>query len=108
MIVGIDSDENIKKNKGEDRPIKNVQERKFMLENLKSVDKVVVFKNNDELLKLIENLKPDVLIKGADYKMKDIVGANFVLTNGGNVFTIPLVSGSTTETISQIKGVNKK
>jgi D-beta-D-heptose 7-phosphate kinase/D-beta-D-heptose 1-phosphate adenosyltransferase len=74
LLVGIDSDERVKKLKGNNRPINNQYERKFLLENLKSVDEVSVFNNDSELLNLIE--KSNLMVKGSDYIGCEIIGAD--------------------------------
>ena len=102
LIVGINSDESVKKNKGESRPVQNQEIRKKNLLNLKFVDNVYVFKESTPL-KMIKSICPDVLVKGADYNVHEIVGAKFVIANGGKVRTIPLTPGfSTTNSIKKM------
>ena len=76
LIVGIDSDERVKKLKGESRPINNQFERLHLLTNLKSVDEVFVFDTDQELIDLIS--KCDIMVKGSDYKDRPIIGSNLV------------------------------
>ena len=103
LIVGLNSDSSVKKLKGKERPINSLEERMTILKALECVDWVVPF-TEETPLNLIKYLKPNVLVKGADYKTKDIVGSNFVLKNEGEVKTIPLVKGlSTTKKIQKIK-----
>tara|TARA_B100000131_G_C17906115_1_gene528430 strand:+ start:285 stop:677 length:393 start_codon:yes stop_codon:yes gene_type:complete len=73
VIVGINTDESIKRLKGLSRPINNQEDRKFMLESLKYVDKVYFF-NEDTPYNLIKSTKPDIIVKGGDYIAKDVVG----------------------------------
>ena len=103
LIIGLNSDNSVKKLKGNQRPINSVIARSKMLAALEFVDMVVEF---DEVtpLKLIENLLPDILVKGGDYTKENIVGAHSVLTTGGSVEIIELVDGySTTKLIDQLK-----
>ncbi len=77
LIVGLNSDNSVKRLKGQTRPVNNEKDRALILENLKPVDAVVIF-NEDTPIKLIENIKPDFLVKGGDWKNDEIVGADFV------------------------------
>ena len=105
LIVAINSDSSVKKLKGKDRPINSLAERKVLLEALSCVDWVIDF-SEETPLKLIEYLKPDVLVKGADYKIQDIVGSKFVLKSGGEVKTIKFVKGiSSTQKINKIRNL---
>ena len=102
LIVGINSDESVKKIKGDNRPIEDQKTRKKNLLNLNYVDDVYVFEETTPL-KIIKFICPDVLVKGADYDVHEIVGAKFVSTNGGKVKTIPLTPGfSTTKSIEKL------
>ena len=104
LIVGINNDSSVSKLKGKGRPINPLEERMALIQALKCVDYVVPF-SEDTPLKLIEFLKPNVLVKGADYKVKDIVGSESVIKDGGEVRTIPLVKGlSSSRKIQKIKG----
>lgn len=108
LYVGINSDKSVRSIKGLERPILTQDERKYILENLNFVDKVFIF---DELTpeKLIKELKPDVIVKGGDWKESEIIGADFVKKTGGEVHSIPLIDGfSTTNIIQQIKNSNGK
>ena len=103
LIVGINSDRSIQAIKGRKRPITRENDRQFILESLRYVDEVKIF---DELTpeKLIKELKPDVLVKGGDWQINEIIGADFVKERGGEVFSIPLVEGySTTNIIEKAK-----
>lgn len=77
VYVLIDSDRRIKELKGKDRPINTEYERVSLLAALKSVDRVDVFDTDDELINLIREYKPDIMVKGSDYKGKPIIGAEF-------------------------------
>ena len=102
LIVGINSDESVKKIKGENRPIEDQKTRKKNLLNLKYVDDVYVFEETTPL-KIIKFICPDVLVKGADYTIHEIVGSKFVLGNGGKTRIIPLTPGfSTTKSIEKM------
>ena len=102
LIVGINSDESVKKLKGDDRPVENQRIRKKKLLNIKYVDDVYVFEESTPL-NIIKSICPDVLVKGADYTVPEIVGAKFVLSNGGKVRTVPLTPGfSTTKSIEKM------
>lgn len=92
LVVGLNSDESVKQIKGARRPFQAQEDRKAILEGLSSVDEVIIF---EELTpeRLIHQLKPDILVKGGDWKPDEIVGADFVKANGGQVFSIPLVEG---------------
>jgi len=104
LVVGLNSDQSVKRlGKGEDRPINSEQDRKFVLENLRSVDFVEIF-SEDTPLELIKIIKPSILVKGGDWKIHEIVGSTEVLSWGGEVFSLSFVKGySTTNTISKIK-----
>lgn len=102
LIVGINSDASVKRLKGEQRPIQTEMERATIIAALEFVDYVILFEE-DTPLTLIENIIPDVLVKGGDYELNQIVGADIVLKNGGKVEMIPFLEGfSTTDTIAKI------
>jgi D-sedoheptulose 7-phosphate isomerase len=104
LIVGINSDAAVKAIKGRSRPINNQDDRREVLLNLRSVDEVVIF---EELTpdNLIKQIKPDVLVKGGDWPIDEIIGADFVTTNGGEVFSLPLKQGFSTSDIIERMGV---
>ncbi len=91
LIVGLNSDDSIKKIKGPDRPINNNHQRSLMLASLSYVDFVVFF-SDPTPIKLIKKIKPNVITKGGDYNLNSIIGANYILSNGGEVKIIPLVA----------------
>lgn len=102
LIVGLNSDASVKRLKGEERPVNSEQDRKFVLENLKAVDHVEIFEQ-DTPLELIKRVVPNVLVKGGDWKPEQIVGSEFVLSNGGKVLSLNFVDGfSTTKIIEKI------
>lgn len=105
LIVGINSDASARRlDKGADRPIVPARERARLVAALAAVDCVVVF-DDDTPLALIRRLKPDVLVKGADYGREEIVGADDVEAWGGRVVRVPLVQGvSTTELVRKLRG----
>jgi D-sedoheptulose 7-phosphate isomerase len=92
LVVGLNSDESVRKIKGEGHPFQNENERKAVLLGLESVDEVVIFKEFTPEM-LIHHIKPDVLVKGGDWKPEEIIGGDFVIANGGKVFSLPLVDG---------------
>ena len=102
LVVGLNSDDSVRRLKGPSRPINGEKERAFVLAALACVDYVVVFEE-DTPKKLIETVRPDVLVKGGDYVLDQIVGADFVTRNGGSVTTLPFVEGfSSTRIIEQL------
>jgi D-beta-D-heptose 7-phosphate kinase/D-beta-D-heptose 1-phosphate adenosyltransferase len=103
VVVGLNSDSSVKKLKGDSRPVNNQDARAMILASLENVDAVIIF-NEDTPIELIKFFRPDVLVKGGDYKENEIVGADVVKANGGSVKIVPLVSGlSTTHLIESIK-----
>ena len=102
LIVGLNSDASVKRLKGADRPVQNETSRAAVLASLADVDAVVVFEE-DTPIDLIRSLKPDVLVKGADYTTDEVVGAEDVKRWGGEVILADLLNGhSTTETIRRV------
>ena len=102
LIVAVNSDESVRKLKGKERPINDFQTRSNMLASFSFVDYVVEF-SDDTPKKLIQIIKPDFLIKGGDYKKKDIVGNAIVSSYGGETIIIPLIDGlSSTNTINKL------
>lgn len=102
LVVGLNSDNSIRRLKGNNRPINNIYSRKAFLEELPFIDLVIEF-DEDTPINLIKSIMPDILVKGGDYKVEEIVGAEFVLSNGGNVLVLPFIDGySTTKLINKI------
>ncbi|MBP5722941.1 MAG: D-glycero-beta-D-manno-heptose 1-phosphate adenylyltransferase, partial [Bacteroidales bacterium] len=107
LILGLNTDESIKKLKGADRPVKELESRALTIASFEYIDLVIPF-SEDTPLNLISTLLPDVLVKGSDYAIENIVGAKEVLANGGKVKTIDFVDGfSTTNYFKKIKTTTK-
>lgn len=98
LVVAVNSDESVRKLKGSSRPINNVDLRMQLLSSLEVVDAVVCF-SQDTPLDIIKIIKPDVLVKGGDYKTSQIVGADFVLQNGGRVEVVTFIHGLSSSNI---------
>ncbi|MDF1694289.1 MAG: D-glycero-beta-D-manno-heptose 1-phosphate adenylyltransferase [Saprospiraceae bacterium] len=98
LVVGLNSDDSVRRLKGEGRPVKNIESRRAVLAGLAAVDVVIVFEE-DTPRKLIELVNPDILVKGGDYTIDKIVGADFVLQNNGEVKTIDFVEGYSSSAI---------
>jgi rfaE bifunctional protein nucleotidyltransferase chain/domain len=106
LIVGLNSDNSVKRLKGQQRPVNNQDSRALLLASLLMVDAVVIFEE-DTPLELINSLRPDVLVKGGDYTIENIVGAKEVMSNGGRVVINPVIEGySTTSIIDKLKTLN--
>jgi len=103
LIIGLNSDSSISRIKGDSRPIIDEQSRAILLAALNFTDAIILF-DEDTPYNLINALQPDILVKGADYKPEDIVGADIVLANGGSIETIEFLEGfSTSKIIKKIK-----
>jgi rfaE bifunctional protein nucleotidyltransferase chain/domain len=103
LIVGLNSDASVNRLKGKERPIVNQLDRSEMLAALEMVDAVIIFED-DTPEGLIQMIKPDVLCKGGDWSIENIVGGNFVKSYGGQVVSIPFVQGySSSSLINKIK-----
>jgi len=113
LIVGLNTDKSVRKLKGDSRPVQNEQARSTVLSSLSSVDAVTLF-GEQTPIKLIKSIKPDVLIKGSDYTVDQVVGGDAVMKYGGEVFLADIEVGhSTTNTIKKLgkkpaKKPNKK
>lgn len=101
LILALNTDESIRRIKGQTRPILKQDERAFIVSNLKPVDFVIFFEE-DTPAKIINDLIPDVLVKGADWAIDKIVGRDVVESNGGEVKTIQFVNDQSTSKIIQI------
>ena len=102
LVLGLNSDASVKKIKGDSRPIKNQQERANILSALKDVDYITIF-NEPTPENIIREIQPDILVKGDDYKIEEVVGREIVEGYGARVELIPIVKGlSTTETLKKI------
>ncbi len=103
LIVGLNSDSSVKRIKGPPRPIIPEDQRAFILSSLKAVDYVVIFEE-DTPIRLIKAIKPDILVKGGDWKPENIPGRDLVESYGGKVITIPFEHQiSTSKVIERIK-----
>ena len=98
LIVGINSDSSIRAIKGAPRPFLTQDDRAVILKSLKSVDEVRVFYESTPE-RLIKEIRPDILVKGGDWQKSEIIGADFVEKNGGEVFSLPLKDGYSTSSI---------
>tara|TARA_Y100001938_G_C7817733_1_gene295066 strand:+ start:188 stop:586 length:399 start_codon:yes stop_codon:yes gene_type:complete len=99
VCVGIDTDERVRQMKGSKRPIYNQEERKYFLENLKSVDQVKIFSNDKELENLVKEYKPDIMIVGSDWKGKSVIGSYW---SSKLIFFDRIGDYATTKTIESI------
>jgi len=104
LIVGVNSDESVKRlNKGPERPIQDQYSRALIIASLHFVDAVLIF-NEDTPFELVKSIQPDVLVKGSDYQIQEIVGNDVVQKNGGDVKRIDFLEGfSTSKIIQKIK-----
>jgi D-glycero-beta-D-manno-heptose 1-phosphate adenylyltransferase len=105
LILGLNSDSSIRNIKGEKRPVVPQSERAFIISNLKAVDYVTIF-NEDDPYEIIKKLVPDILVKGADWRIENIIGRDVVENAGGKVETIEFVNMQSTTNI--IKTVLEK
>lgn len=104
VIVGLNSDNSVKKLKGESRPINKEKYRKIILESIKYVDEVIIF-NEETPETLLSKVKPDILVKGGDYTFKQIIGKQYA----GKVVIFPFVDGhSTTRLIEKTKNISDR
>ena len=99
LIVGIDSDKKVKKDKGSNRPFNTAEDRKFALECIRHIDKVVVFNSRDELEKKIRDIQPDVMVVGSDWMNKEVVGRS----NAGDVVFFERIKNYSTTKILENK-----
>lgn len=95
LIVALNSDSSAKKIKGPKRPINSAKDRAFILSSIEFIDFITIFKESDPG-RIIKELRPDVLVKGGDWKKKDIVGRDLVESRGGRVYSVPLAKGYST------------
>lgn len=101
LIVGLNSDDSTRTLKGSSRPVRPQQERSEVLAGLKSVDAVVIF-NEPDPLRIILHLEPDVLVKGGDWAIENIIGAKEVKGRGGEVYSLPVLAGRSTSQVLEI------
>lgn len=105
LVVGLNSDSSVKRIKGNNRPINTEKDRAFVLAGLKPVDAVIIF-NEDTPYNLIDKIKPDILVKGGDWKTENIVGSDILKSYGGKVISLPYIdSYSTTGLIERLKSL---
>jgi D-beta-D-heptose 7-phosphate kinase/D-beta-D-heptose 1-phosphate adenosyltransferase len=108
LIVGVNSDASTKRLKGNERPVNNETSRALLLASLEIVDAVTIFEE-DTPYELITTILPDVIVKGGDYTVDQMIGAKEVIENGGRVVINPIVEGfSTTGIIEKIKKPEQK
>jgi len=106
LVIGINTDQSIKRLKGEKRPILNLEARQKIIASLDMVDAVICFEE-DTPIKLIKHIKPNFLFKGADYKIEEIIGAEYIKSIGGKTIRIKLTKNqSTTRLIDMLNGSN--
>lgn len=98
LIIGLNTDTSVRKLKGPDRPINDKESRALVLSAMSFINAVVYF-SDDTPIQLIKNIQPDVLVKGGDYKIEDIVGYDVVTKKGGEVITIDFVKGFSSTSI---------
>lgn len=105
LIVGVNTDASVKRLKGPNRPVNNENSRALLLASLLMTDAIILF-DEDTPLNLITAILPDVLVKGGDYTIEQIVGAKEVIANGGEVKIVPILEGfSTTGIIEKMKNI---
>ena len=103
LVIGLNSDASVKRLKGPERPINNELDRQYVMSQLKPVDFVEIF-TEDTPLNLVLKVKPQVLVKGGDWKIDQIVGGKEVVQSGGEVYSLNFVDGySTTSLINKIQ-----
>jgi rfaE bifunctional protein nucleotidyltransferase chain/domain len=98
VVLGLNSDGSVRRLKGPHRPVNDQISRAVVLAGLSFVDAIIIFEE-DTPLELITKIRPDILVKGGDYKASEVVGADVVMQNGGEVKIIPLVEGYSTTAI---------
>ena len=98
LVVGINSDRSVGAIKGRGRPIQNQEARRAVLMGLKAVDEVVIF-DEPTPEKIIKEIRPDILVKGGDWQISEIIGADLVQSYGGKVMSLPLLDGHSTSSI---------
>jgi D-beta-D-heptose 7-phosphate kinase/D-beta-D-heptose 1-phosphate adenosyltransferase len=103
LIIGLNADASVKRLKGDSRPVNSENSRALILASMLMTDAIVIFEE-DTPLNLISSIMPDVLVKGGDYTLEQIVGAKEVMANGGEVIIAPILEGfSTTSIIERMK-----
>ena len=107
LIVGLNTDASVRRLKGSERPVQGEGARAAVLASLADVDLVLPF-GEDTPLRVIEHLRPDVLVKGADYSVRTVVGAALVQSTGGRIVLVELVSGESSSGIVERIGTEKR
>ena len=103
LVLGLNSDSSVRRLKGPTRPVNDEESRALVLASLECVDYVVLF-DEDTPYRLIDAVQPDILVKGGDYQIDQIVGYDIVKARGGEVLTLPFVDGfSSTSIINRLK-----
>ncbi|MHC5173542.1 MAG: PfkB family carbohydrate kinase, partial [Planctomycetota bacterium] len=106
VVLGLNSDNSVRQLKGPERPVNNQHDRAAVLAAMESIDYITIFDELDPL-ELIKQVRPDILVKGADWGDKGVIGREFVESCGGRVELAPLLDGkSSTQTINKLKGLN--
>lgn len=105
LFIGVNDDASVKKLKGKNRPVNNIKDRMEMLRRITLDDAFIIKFNEQTPMQLIKKIKPNILVKGGDYKSNEIVGSDFVKKNGGKIKIIPFIKGCSTTNI--IKKINK-
>lgn len=100
LIIGVNTDASVRRLKGRNRPLQDENSRLRILASLQMVDAVILF-DQDTPYNLISRVQPDILVKGADYKVEDIVGYDIVMQRGGKVMTLEYLAGYSTTSIEQ-------
>ena len=100
LVLGLNSDSSVKRLKGESRPVNNQQDRAIVLSGLGSIDFIIIF-DEDTPYELIKQVKPNVLVKGGDWQVNEIVGSDIVLNHGGQVKSLSFKQGKSTTSIIQ-------
>lgn len=98
LLIGLNADASVTRLKGPERPINPQESRAYVLAGLECVDAVILF-DEDTPLQLIQLLEPEVLVKGGDWEVQQIVGSEFVIQKGGQVFSLPFYNGFSTSSI---------
>ena len=100
LIVGVDTDKKVKLDKGEDRPVNNLQDRMIVLQSIKYIDKVISFDSTEDLRKTVRWYKPDIMVIGSDWRGKDVIGQEFA---GKLVFFDRVGRYSTTTVLKELE-----
>lgn len=105
LIIGLNSDKSVKRLKGDSRPVNDQKSRAMVLASLFFVDAVIIFEEDTPEM-LVKSISPDIMVKGGDYKIENIAGADFVIANGGSIEIIPFVEGFSSTNIINLIGTD--